>query len=86
MYSTTATVPIRAASAATRVAVVSSAFRTAGRASFVACRHNGKRMFSSTPRAALKEFFPKVETKQIVDVESGWPHPVYVRLRRRSSD
>lgn len=46
-------------------------------------RDNGKRMFSSTPRTAHREFFPKVETKQIVDVEAGWEHPVYTEKQMR---
>ena len=37
---------------------------------------NRTRFFSTTRPRRIKEFFPKIETKQIVEVESSWRHPV----------
>ena len=37
---------------------------------------NRTRFFSNTRPRRIKEFFPKIETKQIMEVESSWRHPV----------
>ncbi|GAD93597.1 alternative oxidase [Paecilomyces variotii No. 5] len=37
---------------------------------------DNKRVFSTTPRTQIKEFFPPPETDHIRDLESSWAHPV----------
>ncbi|KAH8704804.1 putative alternative oxidase AlxA [Talaromyces proteolyticus] len=46
--------------------------------------HTHRSVSSTTPQSKIKEFFPKVETKQIVEVESAWRHPVYTEAQMRS--
>lgn len=90
MYSVTATAPIRASASALpktgiRVLLVGGSYCNLTPSGVRTTRFmesngitykTGKRMLSSTPRSSMKEFFPKVETKQIVEVESAWKHPV----------
>jgi len=39
-------------------------------------RDSGKRVFSTTPRTRIRDFFPPPETEHIKDLESAWGHPV----------
>lgn len=39
-------------------------------------RTDNKRVFSTTPRTQIKQFFPPPETDHIADLESSWTHPV----------
>lgn len=92
MYSITAITPVRASAlpkgTGLRMLVASYSSMTptiALRQSPINSNKNNhvisKRSISSAkPKSAIKEFFPKVETKQIVEVESGWRHPVYAIL------
>ncbi|KAH8697425.1 putative alternative oxidase AlxA [Talaromyces proteolyticus] len=41
---------------------------------------SGSRVFSTTPLVQLKEFFPRTETRKIVNTETSWRHPVYTSL------
>lgn len=89
MYSTTATAPIRAASIIPKNGFRAASLRNYTSASpasalragtfFVYQQHqkgSGKRVFSTTPRTQIKEFFPPPETEHIKDLESAWGHPV----------
>ncbi|OXV07436.1 hypothetical protein Egran_04800 [Elaphomyces granulatus] len=44
---------------------------------------NRTRLFSTTRPTRIKEFFPKVETKQIVEVKTSWCHPVFTEKEMR---
>lgn len=37
---------------------------------------NSRGISSGSRKSAIVEFFPKVETKQIVETETAWRHPV----------
>lgn len=91
MYSITATTPLRlTATAIPKTVYVGSLCVLAGGHHYstlpsIKARHSpllstnttSRRGISSgPPKSAIKEFFPKVETKQIVETETSWQHPV----------
>ncbi|QKX58887.1 uncharacterized protein TRUGW13939_06015 [Talaromyces rugulosus] len=98
MYSITTIAPIRATAlpkgtglrmlVASYSSITSPAITTLRQSPLINNKNNhavSKRSISSAkPKSAIKEFFPKVETKQIVEVESGWRHPVYTEAQMKS--
>ncbi|KAJ9195106.1 hypothetical protein DTO164E3_940 [Paecilomyces variotii] len=46
-------------------------------------RTDNKRVFSTTPRTQIKQFFPPPETDHIADLESSWTHPVFTYQQMR---
>jgi hypothetical protein len=94
MYSITAIAPVRATALpkGTGLRMLVASYSSMTSATKITLRQSplinnknnhavSKRSISSAkPKSAIKEFFPKVETKQIVEVESGWRHPVYAIL------
>ncbi|KAL2003703.1 hypothetical protein VTN02DRAFT_2734 [Thermoascus thermophilus] len=96
MYSTTATAPIRVASIIPTSGLRAAGLRNCPSTSpasalragafFVYQQHQkgfGKRIFSTTPRPQIREFFPPPETEHIKDLESAWGHPIYTEKQMR---
>lgn len=88
MYSVTATAPLRlTATAIPKTVYVGSLCVLAGghpystlpsikarQSPFTSTNRRG--ISSGSRKSAITEFFPKVETKQIVETETAWRHPV----------